>query len=217
MKNKFIKAYVINFDTPQSTYVWSTSDHITKQSERISPNHQKYLNFLKKNRKDISFTGQYKAMRTKGMHLCSKGHEWFIQPIHVKRGATCPKCQKKIRDSHGAKFITKLLEKKRIEFVKEFNLKRFGTNRDLFLDFLVCKNHYPLFVIEFNGKQHYYPQRSAFFGGYSGHSERKKRDWIKRKECWSMGLPVIDIPYTESEEQIEYTINYFLEIYKINS
>jgi len=84
-----------------------------------------------------------------------------------------------------------------------------------FSDFIVYKNQFPLFVIEYNGRQHYRSQRSNFFGGSKGYSERKKRNWIKRKICWNKGLPVIDIPYIEDNDQVEKTINYFLIIYCI--
>ncbi|CAM4023253.1 DUF2726 domain-containing protein [Lederbergia lenta] len=215
-KNKFIKAYIIDCDKILKPYVWSTGNHITEQSEKTSPNHQKYLDFLEKNRKDIAFIGRYKAMRTKGMHLCTRGHEWFIQPIKVKNGETCPKCKRKSKESHGANLITDLLEEKKIQFVKEMCLDRLGSEKRLYLDFLVCKNHYPLFAIEFNGKQHYSPLRNEFFGGPKGFAERKKRDWIKRKTCWNIGLPVVDIPYTESKEQIQETMDYFLDLFEVN-
>lgn len=48
----------------------------------------------------------------------------------------------------GAKFITNLLASKNIEFVKEVSLKSFSYDRDLRLDFLICQNKIPLFVIE---------------------------------------------------------------------
>ncbi len=105
----------------------------------------------------------------------------------------------------------------KVEFIKEVSLDRFGHNSKKRLDFLVCKNHYPLFAIEFNGMQHYKLIRNNYFGSYKGSRERRASNKIKREFCWNIGLPVIYIPYTENEEQIKETINYFLDLFNANN
>lgn len=156
-------------------------------------------------------------MRRKALHLCSRGHEWRIEPTKVKNGETCSKCEKKTRESNGAKYITELLVAQGIEFIKEVPLSSFGHEHDLRLDFVICQNNYPLFVIEFNGVQHYKPIRNAYFGGYEGFKRRRLRDRIKRDYCWKIGLPVIDIPYSDTEEQIAGTLHYFLRLFELNN
>lgn len=216
-KSNFIKAYVINLEEPEKPYVWSSVEWRSDLNNKISSNHQKYLRFLDDNRGNIIFIGPYKSMRTKGIHLCSRGHEWFVQPIKIKGGETCPKCKKKYRESDGAKYITELLAEMRVEFIKEVSMDRFGHESKLRLDFLVCKNHHPLFVIEFNGVQHYRPIRNEFFGGYEGYRNRMRLDRNKRTFCWSIGLPVVDIPYNETEDQIKETVYYFLRLFDVIS
>ncbi len=212
---RFLKAYIINKDNSKE-YIWSSYIWREDLNTEISRNHQKYITYLTDNRPDVTFIGPYKSMRTRGMHLCHKGHEWFIQPIKVKNGETFPRCENK-NGSNGEKYITELLSSLKIEFIRELSLKRFGHKQDLRLDFVILQNNYPLFVIEFNGIQHYRPLRSEFFGGYKGFKVRKKRDWIKRTHCWKIGLPVVDIPYSETEEQIRETILYFLNLYELVS
>lgn len=210
---KLIKSYVINSES--SNYVWSSSVWRTNLNKEVSAYHQKYLKFLEDNRKDIMFIGPYKSKKTKGLHLCSRGHEWMVKPLDVTNGATCPKCKGKNTESKKAKFITDLLENNNIEFIKEVSLKRFGYENELRLDFVICNNNFPLFAIEFNGVQHYRTIRNKFFGGRDGAKQRRIRDRKKRRFCWEIGLPVIDIPYDESEEQIEDTVSYFLHLFEL--
>ncbi|WP_195694758.1 hypothetical protein [Priestia megaterium] len=210
-----IKSYIVNKDDYKSNYVWCSNPWRTDLTEKVSPNHQKYIDYLTEHRNNVKFIGPYKAMRTKGLHLCRFGHEWRVQPHLVKKGETCEHCKKNYKDSHGARYITELLVENKVEFIKEISLKRFGLERELRLDFLICQNNYPLFVIEFNGIQHYKPLRSEFFGGYKKFKDRKILDRTKRSFCWNMGLPVIDIPYTETESQIKETVLYFLRMFEL--
>lgn len=212
-KSDFIKAYVVNLEEQHKPYVWSSNIWRKDLPSTIKGNHKIHNLFLEENRQDVIFIGPYKNKKTKGLHLCSNGHEWLEQPLKVRNGATCPKCKRKSKESKGVKYITKLLADKKVEFIKEVSLDRLGHDSKKRLDFLVCKNHYPLFAIEFNGIQHYKLIRNDFFGSYKGHKNRNTSDKIKREFCWSVGLPVIDIPYTETEEQIKETIYYFLDLF----
>lgn len=213
--NKFVRAYVINLEESDTVYIWSSEDWRYDLTNKISKYHQKYLDFIRTNRKDLIFLGPYISNISKGNHLCSRGHEWFIQPSKVMAGEICPKCKKTKWRTFKAEYITELLSNAGIEFIKETNLKRFGYESDLYLDFLVCKNHHPLFAIEYNGVQHYNPIRNAYFQGYKGYKKRRKNDQLKRYFCWNNGLPVIDIPYNETKEQIKETVYYFLHLFDV--
>lgn len=210
---RLVKAYVVNLETRK--YMWCSNVWRTDLNEKPSFHHQKYLDYLSTKREDVRFIGSYKAMRTKGLHVCWRGHEWETQPIKVKNGEKCPRCKNKNKESNGAKYITDLLIESGVEFRKEVSLKRFGYDRDLRLDFVVYQNNYPLFAIEYNGIQHYRRMRSAYFGGYKRSWESKQRDRLKRRHCWKIGLPVIDIPYSETNSQIKETVMYFLSLFDI--
>lgn len=43
-----------------------------------------------------------------------------------------------------------------------------------------------------------------------------ERDKIKRVQSWKAGIPLIEIPYTEGENEIESTIEYFLGLYGLD-
>lgn len=214
LKHRLLKSFVVSC-VPDLKYVWSSLVWRTDLNESVSPNHQKYITFLEDNRDDVKFIGPYKSMRTKSLHLCYRGHEWKIQPLKVKQGESCPNCKKTYRESNGAKLITEILVSNKIEFIKEVPLTRFGHERELRLDFLICQNNYPLFAIEFNGVQHFKTMKSDFFGGYEGSRKRKSRDRIKRNYCWKIGLPIIDIPYNDTDQQIEETVIYFLSLFEL--
>lgn len=215
LKHRLIKSFVINQNEVKAQYIWSSYIWRNDLNAEISPNHQKYIKFLSENRKNIKFIGPYKSMRKKALHLCDRGHEWTIQPLKVKNGEICSQCKMKIKESEGSKIITEVLTSNKIEFVKEVSLTRFGYNRDLRLDFVICQNNYPLFAIEFNGIQHYKHLKSQYFGGYKGAKERILRDKIKREYCWEMGLPIVDIPYSDTKDQIQSTVLYFLSLFEI--
>ncbi|RCW63133.1 hypothetical protein [Saliterribacillus persicus] len=213
LKSEFVRAFIVNLDEPNKPFIWCSNKWLKDINDKISPNHQKYLNFLSEHREDVFFIGPYKSMRSKGLHVCSKGHEWRIQPIKVKEGEKCPKCKWHMKESNGAKFITNLLSELNIMFIKELQMKRLGLESEYCLDFTVIKNNHAVFVIEFNGIQHYKPIRNEFFGGYEGYRKRKRSDKNKRDFCWSNALPVIDIPYAETEEQMKETIEHFCRMF----
>ncbi|MGX5705874.1 DUF2726 domain-containing protein [Bacillus cereus] len=213
---QLIQSYVINKENGGSKYVWCSNIIRKEIDENISPNHQKYIDYLAKNRSDITFIGPYKSMRTKGVHVCFRGHEWKVAPIKIKKdGENCPTCSRSYKESYGAEFITHFLIKNDIVFIKELSLKKLGFEYDYRMDFVVCQGKYPLFVIEYNGIQHYKYMKSEYFGGFKGSRKRMLRDKIKRNFCWGIGLPVVDIPYSETNNQIEETIIYFLKLYEL--
>ncbi|TCI42989.1 DUF2726 domain-containing protein [Exiguobacterium sp. SH1S1] len=131
-------------------------------------------------------------------------------------GKKCPKCKILTRESKGSKYITELLSLNNVEFVKEVSMKNLGYEGERRLDFLVVDNNLPMFAIEFHGIQHYKKIRNSFFGGIEGHRSRVERDRIKKGQCWNSGIPLIEIPYTESEDEIRYTVEYFLNVYGLD-
>lgn len=213
---KLVKSYVVNLDN-SGEYIWSSMIWRNNLNNKISPNHQKYLDFLKEHRQDLTFIGPYRSKQSKDAHLCKYGHEWIVAPKKVMIGEKCPFCNRKSYESNGAKFITSLLAAHNIEFMKEVNLKRFSPVHDLRMDFLICKNNHPLFVIEYHGIQHYKNVSPKYFGGPKGLKERKQRDSLKMEVCHKHGLPLIEIPYNYSNEEIEEEVLRYLELYELLS
>ena len=208
------KVYIVK-TADEVEYVWCSDNWRDYLSKVISPNHQKYLNFLQEQRTDLTFIGPYRSKRSKDFHLCKFGHEWKVAPIDIMKGATCPYCSRKNRESKGAKLITELLATRNIEFIKEVSLKRFSFDRDLRFDFLICKNNFPLFAIEYHGIQHYKNLKSKHFGGPTAFKDRKDRDNDKREVAEQNGLPLLEIPYKYTNEQIEVEVQKYLHLFEL--
>lgn len=211
---KLLKVYVIKLGET-TEYIWCSKLWRDNLDNKISPNHQKYLDFLKDKRQDVSFIGPYRGMRVKDLHLCKNGHEWRVAPMNVKKGTTCPYCIQKRKESNGAKFITQLLVLLNIEFIKEISLNRFSIDSSMRLDFLICKNNFPLFAIEFHGIQHYKNVSPKYFGGNKSLNERKKRDAYKKEICHQNCIPLLEIPYTFSDEEIEFEVKKYLSLFEL--
>jgi hypothetical protein len=63
-------------------------------------------------------------------------------------------------------------------------------------------------LIEYNGIQHY--EIIEFFGGEDGFRKSQQRDTIKMKYCKDNNIPLLIIPYTETD--LQTTITNFLQI-----
>lgn len=67
-------------------------------------------------------------------------------------------------------------------------------------DFLVYKNFEPCFLIECQGKQHY--EFVEFFGGDKRFDVQKKNDDKKREYACQIKVPLLEIPYWCSDEEV---------------
>lgn len=112
--------------------------------------------------------------------------------VHLD-GFGCKKCSESI----GENKISKILEEKNIEFIREYK-------------FSDCRNKYPLpfdfylpdsnTIIEYNGIQHYEP--IEFFGGQKSLDYRKKLDIIKSDYCEENNIKLVIIKYDDNAYDI---------------
>ncbi|MGX5643084.1 zinc-ribbon domain-containing protein [Bacillus toyonensis] len=162
---------------------------------------------------NIEVVGTYANATTEIKHKCNTcGKEWNIKPTYILTGTGCNKCN----ESKGERFITRILERLNIEFDTQvsFNTLGFKKRKRLTCDFVLYKNGKPVFVIEYNGEQHY--KSVDRFGGEEILKKTIERDHTKRKMLNKAGIPVVDIPYTETDEQVFETITYFVNYFKLN-
>ncbi|MED1404899.1 zinc-ribbon domain-containing protein [Bacillus mycoides] len=160
----------------------------------------------------IIVISNYGQNKHKVKHKCNTcNNEWEALPTNILKGSGCPKCN----ESRGEKLITIILESLNVSFDSQVSFAKLGFNKHprLTCDFIVYGDNKPIFVIEYNGRQHYEPLE--FFGGLEGYEKTKKRDNIKRKMLREKGIQVIDIPYTETKEQARSTIEYFINYFNI--
>lgn len=215
-EHNLVRAYVFEETHSGYNYMWGTSMFRDDLNRELGHNERKYISYLHEHRPDILLRSPYKSKRRKSLHLCSKGHEFLQTPSAIMEGKKCPKCKILSQESKGGKFITEVLAAKNIEFVRGVSMRRLGCENDHRLDFLIVENNLPLFAIEFHGIQHYKIINREFFGGREGYKKRVERDKIKRVQSWKAGIPLIEIPYTEGENEIESTIEYFLGLYGLD-
>ena len=67
-------------------------------------------------------------------------------------------------------------------------------NYMLSYDFIFYKNNEPFLLIECQGQQHYYPV--DYFGGKKRFEQQQHYDELKREYAKSLGIPLLEIPYT---------------------
>lgn len=106
--------------------------------------------------------------------------------------------------SAGERYILSILDEMKIEYSKQYTFPDCKYKNPLKYDFAIFNNHKLLYLIEYNGKQHYEP--IEFFGGQLGFEERRVRDEIKKQYCQSNNIPLLILPYTLSNDEIKQQI-----------
>lgn len=131
------------------------------------------------------------------------GKHFIARPSNVLKGFT--KSCGCARRSFGESFIKKCLESLDINFKTEYSFSDCKNENVLRFDFAIFdKSEKPLFLIEYDGKQHHAP--ILFFGGEDGFNDLKKRDNIKEDYCKKNNIELLRIPYYLSTEEIEEEI-----------
>ncbi|PEP81713.1 hypothetical protein CN581_11320 [Bacillus toyonensis] len=180
--------------------------------EARTKSHEQYVREVEEvHNGDVEVKEKYINSYTKIKHGCKHGHEWEAVPLNIYRGKGCPDCH----ESKGERLVSSILESLGVTFRSQVKFKELGFDKHVRLtcDFVVYKDNEPIFVIEYNGIQHYRP--NDFFGGLEGYKKTKRRDETKRKMLHEEGITVIDIPYSETEEQVKETIEYFINYFNI--
>ena len=106
--------------------------------------------------------------------------------------------------SSGERLITNILEELNVEFNTQYSFSDCRSVNVLRFDFAVFNNSNLLYLIEYDGKQHFEPIN--LFGGIEGFKDRQKRDAIKNNYCEKYKIPLLRIPYTLATEEIKNTI-----------
>lgn len=123
--------------------------------------------------------------------VCDEGHIHKISYTHFLSGQRCGICN----SSKGEKLIEKVLknDKDVLSFIKE---KKFDDCKNILVlpfDFYVVLKNNKTFLIEFDGEQHFKPNKH--FGGEKTFERQQKHDIIKTEYCKTKKISLLRISY----------------------
>lgn len=149
--------------------------------------------------------GKYNGMHHYIEVNCPKHGIFKVTPHNHLNGCGCPTCS----SSTGENFIRGYLENNNIKYKSQYRInlkKEIKTIKLLVADFLVKYNN-QLYIIEYNGRQHY--EYIPFFhkGGKSEFNRQKIRDSVMKKICEKNNIKLIEISYLLSKDDIYNLLN----------
>lgn len=103
-------------------------------------------------------------------------------------------------NSYAESLIEDILIKKHINYIKQFSFPDLlgDFNSKLRFDFaIIDDNNKILYLIEFQGEQHYIPRQDDTIEVFQ---RRLKYDTLKQEYCQKHDIPLIQIPYTKRQE-----------------
>jgi hypothetical protein len=154
---------------------------------------------------DIDINDVSIASAIKYWWKCDLGHSWQATTANrTRRKSGCPACS----ESHGEKRIRKYLDGHNIIYVHQKKFKGLKHKRTLAFDFYVQFNESKYFLLEYQGRQHYYSCK--FYGGEEGLKKQQERDQVKRDYCRNNDIYLLEISYLDYNN-IELLLDNFLQ------
>lgn len=188
---------------PKERYERSSESSIYKKEEVI-----KRLKEVVGN--EYIMIGEYKGASKDVTFIHNKcGKEFEQQPTRIYQdGVGCPHCYL----SKGEEVVRRYLELKGYDFKEQVRIKECKNKRPLPFDFGVYEGEKLLFLIEYDGIQHFEPKF-----GKEQFKKTKINDEIKNVYCKENNIPLIRIKYVRSQnpmifkkkviEKLEHKIN----------
>lgn len=125
---------------------------------------------------------------------CGKIYE--VAPFYFKKVQRCPFCF--CNSSNGEVKIKYYLDKNKINYIPQYSFNDCKYKKKLFFDFSIFnKDDVLLFLIEFDGKQHFEPV--DYFGGEENFKQTQIRDELKNQYCQDNNIRLHRIPYWEMD------------------
>lgn len=112
--------------------------------------------------------------------------------------------------SFGERLVKSVLDKEGFDYKQECYIgASLLEGQSIKLDFVIFYNDI-LYVIEYNGVQHYEPVEK--FGGIAQFEIQKENDKKKKEFCDKYNIPLLEIPYTvRDEETVREQIKNFIK------
>lgn len=164
-----------------------------KCSPNCKNNTENFKKFIKDNEGDnYTLLSEYKNNRNHVLIRHNEcGYEYKVSPRNFISGKRCPKCSM----SKGEDMILKILSKNNKQFETQYRIDDCRKVKPLPFDFAIFDNNKLIYLIEFDGIQHFKPVK--MFDGEEGFKETKIRDNIKNEYCKNNNIPLLRIPYTQ--------------------
>ena len=146
-----------------------------------------------KYKNEYTIIGEYVGARTKTEVRHNKcGNIFEVSPDNLLRGKGCPYCF----ESKGEKRIEKYLKENNIGYTLQFKINKCRNIRPLPFDFAILDNESLMYLIEYDGKQHFQPIK--FFGGIESFKDIIIKDDIKNRFCTKNNISLLRISYKEN-------------------
>lgn len=101
--------------------------------------------------------------------------------------------------SYGELEIEKFLQQRNISYVREYKFNDLINKKPLRFDFGIINNNKLLFLIEYDGKQHFKEGCTGWFDGQ--YEEIHSRDLLKDNYCLTNNIKLVRINYKENLKQ----------------
>jgi len=174
--------------------------------ETIKTNQQFIKEVYNLVKNEYTFLEPYKGSKNKIKCKHNEcGYEWEVQPRNFLFGTRCPKCN----SSKGEKRIMKYLEENNLKFKREYYFNDLTVKSYLPFDFAIKQNGRILFLIEYDGVQHFDPN-NYFHKTEKSFGYGKYKDRVKTAYCINNNIPLLRIPYFK-KHLIEELIDEMLE------
>ena len=169
-------------------------DYIHKKIKIMDHNYNDDVNFIEKANKKHNNKYDYSLVQLKNMNskieITCKEHGEFTQIAHSHTyGSGCPSCN----ESKGEREIKILLEKNKINYIKEHSFPECKLINKLRFDFYLPNINT---CIEFDGEQHFKP--IEYYGGKKEFEIIIKRDKIKSDFFKSNNINLIRVKFNDS-------------------
>lgn len=182
-------------------FIQTPANHLNKHGCPGCANNKKLSveSFIEKAKKlhrdlyDYSKIKKINGNKEKVEIVCPKHGSFFQRPDNHLNGAGCPIC----KSSKGELLVKNILDDHNISYLRQYYLKI--NNKQVRIDFRVLLDNIEYFI-EYNGRQHYVPVDR--FGGEIQFQSQTERDDLVKNYCKENKIIFIELPYTDSKEDI---------------
>lgn len=174
--------------------------------ETTYPKIAKQWYYFKNDTKDTPNTVGYGSGK-KVWWICGKNHIWQARIYsRTTEHKGCPTCN----ESKGELKVREILNKLKIFHKSQFTIDKCKFKISLRFDFAAWIDN-EIYLIEFQGQQHYGPIAFSGNKNIEEFKNTKKRDKVKLQYCRDNKIPLLTIPYWEYDN-IEEKLCKFLRI-----